>query len=65
MAKKKFFPQLFMWLGIVGAINWGLVALGFNLVTAIFGTGDIANIVYGLVGVSGLYALGKVLKVFK
>ncbi|HEX8522558.1 MAG TPA: DUF378 domain-containing protein [Tepidisphaeraceae bacterium] len=41
---------------IVGALNWGLVgAFNFNLVAAIFGTSVIANIVYILVGLSGVY----------
>lgn len=48
---------------IVGALNWGLIGLfDFDLVQAIFGgTTSYApslasRIVYGLVGLSGLYA---------
>lgn len=40
---------------IVGGLNWGLTAIGFNLVSAILGTGMLANIVYILVGLSALY----------
>ncbi len=42
---------------IVGALNWGLVGLfGFNLVYMIFGSmPGIENIVYILVGASGVY----------
>jgi uncharacterized membrane protein YuzA (DUF378 family) len=46
---------------IVGALNWGLVAVAeFDLVAAIFGlsfgeTNAITRIVYGLVGVSGVW----------
>lgn len=46
---------------IVGALNWGLVALAeFDLVAALFGldfgeTNAITRIVYGLVGISGVY----------
>ena len=46
---------------IVGALNWGLVALfEFDLVAEIFGetfgtTNAVTRIVYGLVGVAGLY----------
>ena len=46
---------------IVGALNWGLVALGeFDLVAEIFGeefgtTNAVTRIVYGLVGLAGLY----------
>ncbi len=46
---------------VVGALNWGLVAIGrFDLVAFIFGMrfGDVSAlsaIVYGLVGLAGLY----------
>jgi uncharacterized membrane protein YuzA (DUF378 family) len=46
---------------IVGAINWGLVALAeFDLVAEIFGeefgtTNAVTRIIYGLVGLAGLY----------
>lgn len=43
---------------IVGGLNWGLVGLfDFNLVTAIFGDGTLAKIVYDLVGLSAIYML--------
>jgi len=43
---------------LVGGINWGLVgAANINLVEMIFGAGNIANIVYILVGISALYML--------
>lgn len=43
---------------IIGAINWGLVGLfDFNLVAAIFGVDTwISNLIYILVGVSGVVA---------
>jgi uncharacterized membrane protein YuzA (DUF378 family) len=46
---------------IVGALNWGLVALAeFDLVAAIFGldfgeTNAATRVVYGLVGLSGAW----------
>jgi uncharacterized protein len=46
---------------IVGALNWGLVAIAeFDLVATLFGmdfgeTSAITRVVYGLVGVSGLW----------
>ena len=46
---------------IVGALNWGLVAIAsFDLVAKIFGmdfgqTSAITRVVYGLVGLSGLW----------
>ncbi|RDW15990.1 DUF378 domain-containing protein [Oceanobacillus chungangensis] len=45
---------------IIGAINWGLIGFfRFDLVASIFGGQDalLARIVYGLVGLSGLYCL--------
>ena len=47
---------------IVGALNWGLVALAeFDLVAALTGndfgeTSSLSRIVYGAVGVAGVYA---------
>jgi hypothetical protein len=46
---------------VVGALNWGLVAVArFDLVAAMFGLsfGEVSGVtavVYGLVGVAGLY----------
>ena len=44
---------------IIGAINWGLIALfEFNLVAALFGEMSVwSRIVYGLVGLSGLWGI--------
>lgn len=44
---------------VIGAINWGLIGFfSFDLVKMIFGDMTIiSRIVYGLVGVSGLYAI--------
>jgi uncharacterized membrane protein YuzA (DUF378 family) len=43
----------------IGALNWGLVGLfQFDLVAAILGVGSVASrIIYGLVGLSGIYCL--------
>ena len=46
---------------VVGALNWGLVGLArFDLVATLFGmefgeTSAVTSIVYGLVGLAGLY----------
>lgn len=41
---------------VVGALNWGLVGLmNFNLVEMLFGATSLTQLVYVLVGVSGLY----------
>lgn len=49
---------------IIGALNWGLIALfQFDLVGSIFGPTGTTNysafsrIVFGLVGIAGLYAI--------
>ena len=43
---------------IIGALNWGLAIWDINLVTAVFGAGSLlTNIVYGLVGLSGLWMI--------
>jgi uncharacterized protein len=50
-------------LTIVGALNWGLVAVAqFDLVATLFGlqfgeVSPLSAIVYGLVGISGAYQL--------
>ena len=44
---------------VIGALNWGLIVIfNFNLVEAIFGDMTVlARIVYGLVGVSGIWGI--------
>ena len=53
---------------IVGALNWGLVAVAeFDLVAWIFGgmefgeTNVASRIVYGLVGLAAVYGIGSLL----
>lgn len=50
---------------IIGGINWGLIGFfQFDLVAAIFGgqTSALSRIVYGIVGLSGLYSLTLLFK---
>lgn len=45
---------------IIGALNWGLIALfQFDLVATLFGGQDafLSRIVYGLVGLAGAYCI--------
>ena len=43
---------------IIGGLNWGLYAFGYNLVNMIFGSwAMLEQIVYILVGLSALYML--------
>ena len=46
-------------IAIIGAVNWGLIGFfGFDLVAWLFGSMSwISRIVYGLVGLCGLYLL--------
>ena len=53
---------------IVGALNWGLVAVAeFDLVASIFGgmefgeTNAASRLIYGLVGLAGLYCIASFL----
>jgi uncharacterized protein len=39
---------------VIGGLNWLLVALGWNLVTMIFGMGTLTNVIYILIGLSAL-----------
>ena len=42
---------------VVGGLNWGLDALGFNVVELIFGIGSLAKIIYILVGLAAIYEI--------
>jgi uncharacterized membrane protein YuzA (DUF378 family) len=59
--------SLALTLVIVGALNWGLVAIAkFDLVAEIFGeefgtTNAVTRIVYGLVGLAGVYLAATLL----
>jgi len=47
---------------IIGGLNWGLAALGYNVVDMIFGAGSmLAKVIYLLVGLSaiGMLFIGK------
>ncbi|MDZ4690268.1 DUF378 domain-containing protein [Terricaulis sp.] len=51
---------------IIGGINWGLEALGYNLVEALFGADTgVAKIIYGLVGLSALWQLTPFVKALR
>lgn len=49
---------------IIGALNWGLIGfLNFDLVMTIFGEGSmIARVVYGIIGIAGIYDIYLVAK---
>lgn len=49
--------QLFGWVLVVGALNWGLVGLAnLNIVETVFGAGSmLTKVIYIVVGVAGAY----------
>ncbi len=49
-----------LFITIIGALNWGLIALfDFDLVATLFGVKSLVTlIVYGLVGIAGLVNIG-------
>ncbi|MFH1801670.1 MAG: DUF378 domain-containing protein [archaeon] len=54
-----------MVLAAIGAINWGLVAIGekWNLVALIFGSWPVlVTILYAVIGICGILALLKAFK---
>ncbi len=47
-----------IWLLIIGGLNWGLTAFGWNVVDMIFGVGStLSMLIYVLVGLSAVYKL--------
>ena len=57
--RNNFISWLAFILVVVGAVNWGLVGFfAFDLVAALFGEMTaVSRIVYGLVGIAGVYLL--------
>jgi uncharacterized protein len=57
-----------VWLAlvVVGALNWLLVGLfEWNLVTEIFGTGTVTDVIYVIVGVAGVMMLPRLFEDFR
>lgn len=56
--KSHWLDTLALILLIVGGLNWGLVALGYNLVEAITaGYTPAENAIYAIVGIAALYLI--------
>ena len=55
----KFLQYFALTIAVIGAVNWGLIGFfSFDLVAFIFGNMSwISRIVYGLVGICGLYLI--------
>ena len=55
----KFMQYFSLTLVVIGAINWGLIGiLNLNLVTLLFSDSLLTNIIYVLIGVSGIVNIG-------
>lgn len=59
---RKILMQVAMVLTAVGALNWGLAELGYNLVSMLLDNMPmLQSIVYYAIGVSGLYSLYEII----
>lgn len=50
---------------IVGALNWGILGVtggDTNVLSEIFGSGTFTDVVYAVIGVSGLYFVPRLLE---
>ena len=55
----KFLQYFALTIAVIGAINWGLIGFfNLNLVSLLFGSMSwISRVIYGLVGLCGIYLL--------
>jgi uncharacterized membrane protein YuzA (DUF378 family) len=56
-----------LFLVICGALNWGIVGItdgDTNVLSSIFGSGTLLNVVYVIVGVAGLVFLPRLMDAF-
>ena len=61
----KRFEPLALVLLIIGAVNWGILGITggeTNVLSEIFGTGTVTDVLYVLVGLSGLMFVPKVME---
>ena len=58
--------KICLFLVIIGAINWGMIGVfDVNLVSLLFGEKNVlTNLIYALVGLSGIFCVGLLLKPF-
>jgi uncharacterized membrane protein YuzA (DUF378 family) len=52
---------------VCGALNWGIVGVtdgDTNVLSSIFGSGTLLNVIYVIVGVSGLVFLPRLMEAF-
>jgi uncharacterized membrane protein YuzA (DUF378 family) len=61
----KRFEPLFLLVMVLGALNWGIIGItdgDTNVLSEVFGDGTLLNVVYVIVGVSGLVYVPRLLE---
>jgi uncharacterized membrane protein YuzA (DUF378 family) len=67
MEMLKRFEPLALLVMIIGALNWGILGITdgeTNVLSEIFGTGTLTNVIYVVVGVAGLVWLPRLMEAF-
>ena len=63
MEMLKRFEPIALLIVVLGALNWGMVGLfNTNVLSDVFGSGTLTDVVYTIVGVCGLLYVPKVLE---
>jgi len=62
MEMVKRFEPIALLLMVIGALNWGMVGLfDTNVISNVFGSGTLTDVIYVLVGVCGLLYIPRLL----
>ncbi|MGH2952826.1 MAG: DUF378 domain-containing protein [Solirubrobacterales bacterium] len=67
MEMLKRFEPVAMLVVFLGALNWGILGItdgGTNVLSEIFGTGTLTDVVYVIVGVAGLMLIPRLMDAF-
>jgi uncharacterized membrane protein YuzA (DUF378 family) len=57
------FEPIALLIVVLGALNWGMVGLfDTNVISEVFGTGTVTDVLYVVVGVCGLLYIPKVME---
>ena len=67
METLKRFEPIALLVMFLGALNWGIIGITdgeTNVLSEIFGTGTLTDIVYVVIGVAGLVMLPRVMETF-
>ena len=61
------FEPVALLVAIIGALNWGILGItagGTNVLSEIFGTGTLTDVVYVVIGVAALMLLPRLMETF-